>query len=493
MALGLLTSFIARSCHILLSFFLFPLSQIVAIGSVHDQAVPLYSSLIQAFPSSPNLLRGIYIDYSTYQPDFLYAILSLVVYCMNVGIHGGSLNGHRNGEGNTLSEIQAANVYIEALVHISGWLRGGILEKNGGAHSAVHRLTDCYKSDTNRTGLGIKPPNIEMWILSLFFTFYVFVFSLGIEWSLSGRGVSTPVHVHSHSFAAWAPYFQESFTHTRMNRYMLVLRFRELFTILPLTPLKEPKYELRQLHRLYHHWQPRTKQLKHLKDTFAILFETQVLASSSTSASSSSSSAHTDSSASKDSESKKESRSDDSSSSSSSSPFVPLSDLSLTDLLTRPHLSILPVSMPASWSLTLAPNHSDLSHSSHACTDTESNGNGTGGGGGGGNETKGRRNNKRLRHVNVVPEEEMMDIRQMNTITSSESGSSSTEVPSVQPLNQSQQFLQLKSSSLPLSFSKGALNGPLASVPSKLWTQIFMRTLNCTPRVWVLLGQIPIQ
>lgn len=292
--------------------------KVMCIGSVHDQAVPLYSALLQSFPSCPNLMRALYVDYHTYQPDFLHALLSLIIYLMNTGVHGRRSTGP--------DDDAAANVYVEALVHLSGWLRGGLLEKNGGAHSAVHRLTDCY--------------------------------NLAMEWSLSGRGVRVPVHVHSHSFAVWAPYFQDSFTVTRMNRYMMLLRFRELFSLLPATPL-DATQELTRLYHLYTSWHPRHKQQKLLREAFAPLFDVQspsgVVPSSAAAAGGASS--HEDGrggGGSNSSGNAGRSGGDVLNPSGGGSPPVPLPPLheSLVDLLTPPRLPILPVVLPHSWQMT---------------------------------------------------------------------------------------------------------------------------------------------
>lgn len=205
--------------------------------------MPLYSSLLQSFPSSPNLLRGIYIDYSTYQPEFPYALLSLVIYLMNTGAHGVRRVAGANSNATDAADADdaAANVYVEALVHISGFLRGSLLENNGGAHSAIHRLTDCYKSVATRTlprsWTCRHVASDAHFCVGFCLSLHPRPLSLGIEWSMSGRGVRTPVHVHSHSFSSWAPYLQANFTNTRMNRYMMVMRFRELFSRLNDTKL----------------------------------------------------------------------------------------------------------------------------------------------------------------------------------------------------------------------------------------------------------------
>lgn len=116
--------------------------KVLCAGSVHDQTVPLYSSLIQSFPSCSNLLRAIFVEYSSYQPDFLYALLSLIVFSMNVGAHGTRAHEAAPHSDQILNHSTA---HVEALIHLSGFLRGGLLEKNGGAHSAIHRLTDLYE------------------------------------------------------------------------------------------------------------------------------------------------------------------------------------------------------------------------------------------------------------------------------------------------------------------------------------------------------------
>jgi len=257
-----------RRYMIALHFLLENAVKILCVGSAHDQVVPLYSSLLQSFPSSPNLLRAVYVDFSNYNPhEFLYALLSLCVYMMNSGVHGripnmvprGSGTPAARGDANTRPTSSSTSgskqhsssssllpfapmypTYVEALIHLSGFLRGGLLEKNGGAHSAVHRLTDVY--------------------------------NLGVEWSLSGRGQSSPVIVHSHSFALWAPQFNAAFTASSMNRYLLNVRMRELFAMLPFTKLNAEE-ELARLHYLYSNWQPRLKHHRLLKESLATVFE----------------------------------------------------------------------------------------------------------------------------------------------------------------------------------------------------------------------------
>ena len=58
--------------------------KVLLVGSVHDQVVPLYSSLAHLLgASSPNVLRAVYVDYAHYQPDFLYSFLSLLLFLSN--------------------------------------------------------------------------------------------------------------------------------------------------------------------------------------------------------------------------------------------------------------------------------------------------------------------------------------------------------------------------------------------------------------------------
>ena len=205
--------------------------KLLLVGSVHDQVVPLYSSLAHLLGASPNLLRAMYVDYVHYQPDFLYSLLSLVLYLSN-----------RPRPPSASSEAN------DVLPHISGFVRGSLLEKQGGAHSAMHRCVDVY--------------------------------GLGVEWAMSGRGVAEEGMAGvgggrrpmSYSAAMWSSQLSDGFTSGRFNRHLLLLRVREMMAQLGTVDGLVEAEERERLDELFAQWQPRTKNLRLLKDTLQPVF-----------------------------------------------------------------------------------------------------------------------------------------------------------------------------------------------------------------------------
>jgi hypothetical protein len=193
------------------------------VGSVHDQVVPLYSSLAQILPNNANIMRAFYVDYAHYAPDFLYALISLLLYMHNT------------------SSGQFPQ-YSDLLVHLSGFCRGGLLSGAGGAHSAIHRLRDLY--------------------------------SLAVEFALIGPAEREigPTQLNTQSYALWSAVLSDNFTHSRFNKYLLQLRARELISALPYSELSNAAPEINRLRALFQDWQPRLKAHKILKETLNSVF-----------------------------------------------------------------------------------------------------------------------------------------------------------------------------------------------------------------------------
>ena len=214
--------------------------RVLLVGSVHDAVVPLYSSLGQLLGRSSNLLRAMYVDYQHYQPDFLYSFLSLALYLAN-----------RPPTTNQQSVGSAAG--SDVLTHLSGFLRGSLLEKAGGAHSAMHRLVDVY--------------------------------GLAVEWAMSGSGdvVSEPAAsiggggtAGGYSGVMWSSYLTDGFTLGKLNRHLLVWSVRGM--LLELEGRRgeqglDVDDERRRLSALFVEWAPKTKNLRALRETLAAVFD----------------------------------------------------------------------------------------------------------------------------------------------------------------------------------------------------------------------------
>ena len=209
--------------------------KLLLVGSVHDGVVPLYSSLAHLLGSNRNILRALYVDHAHYAPDFLYSLLQLLLFLTNrteTEQDSGSLTQH------------SAN---DVLPHLSGFVRGGLLEKQGGAHSAMHRCTDVY--------------------------------GLAVDWAMSGRGQlavasasAAASRLRSYSAVLWSSQLSDAFTTGRFNRHMLLIRVKEMMEELKAVQGLVEEEESRRLTLLFRQWQPRTRSLKSMKETLQPIF-----------------------------------------------------------------------------------------------------------------------------------------------------------------------------------------------------------------------------
>ena len=213
--------------------------RVMLVGSVHDAVVPLYSSLGQLLGRSSNLTRAMYVDYQHYQPDFLYSFLSLALYLSN--------------RPPTQHQPPGSAVGSDVLTHLSGFLRGSLLEKAGGAHSAMHRLVDVY--------------------------------GLAVEWAMSGPGeVSNEVTASgsgtgpagAYSGVMWSSHLTDGFTLSKLNRHLLGWSVRGMMTELDGRRGEkglDVEEEKRRLTGLFVEWAPRSKNLRALRETLAVVFD----------------------------------------------------------------------------------------------------------------------------------------------------------------------------------------------------------------------------
>ena len=212
--------------------------RVMLVGSVHDAVVPLYSSLGQLLGRSTNLVRAMYVDYQHYQPDFLYSLLSLTLYLSN--------------NPPALTQPPGLAPGSDVLTHLSGFLRGSLLEKAGGAHSAMHRLVDVY--------------------------------GLAVEWALSGAGEvasdvvggGSVVVAGGYSGVMWNAHLTDGFTLSKLNRHLLVWSVRGMLAELESRRGEsglDVDGERQRLMALYVEWAPKSKNLRALRETLAVVFD----------------------------------------------------------------------------------------------------------------------------------------------------------------------------------------------------------------------------
>ncbi|KAI8874911.1 hypothetical protein K501DRAFT_203707 [Backusella circina FSU 941] len=94
--------------------------QMVMVGSMQDQVVPLYSSIMTTL-IHPNILRHVYIDGSIYsEDDFLISLVVFSVKLRNIGLYDHDL-----------------------LIHLSEVLAGSLYALEGG-HSTIYEEVEVY-------------------------------------------------------------------------------------------------------------------------------------------------------------------------------------------------------------------------------------------------------------------------------------------------------------------------------------------------------------
>lgn len=218
--------------------------RIMLVASIGDAVVPLYSALWQGVAPHTHLIRAIYIDSNLYAPDFLYTLLCTLLYLLNSNVSGDLLNNNH-----TLSSVS------DLLIHISGFVRGRLLDKNGGAHSAIHREAAVYNCSAE----------------------YLFALpDVNTAQYHTNTNTTTTIEptVNCNSYAMWAVYLTDSFTHSQFNKHILLMRCQQLIQLLYHsgndTIDGESEYQLlKYLHNNYH---PRSKTLRSFRDALIPLF-----------------------------------------------------------------------------------------------------------------------------------------------------------------------------------------------------------------------------
>jgi hypothetical protein len=87
--------------------------------------VPLFSALLHGVEANRNLLRALYVSSSQqrHAPDFLMALLALTLHMRNAGV-----------------------AFVDLMPHLSGFVKGRLLTRGGGAHSAIHKDACVYRA-----------------------------------------------------------------------------------------------------------------------------------------------------------------------------------------------------------------------------------------------------------------------------------------------------------------------------------------------------------
>ncbi len=201
------------------------------VGSWFDQVVPLFSACLYAIEEPPiatntspspihvasNLCRAIFVSSELFQHDFLSSLVRLCLHVRNMG--------HES----------------EVLVHLSGFLRGRLIQRREGAHSVVRSNVD--------------------------------VFGHACQWMLAFRGQPTanPFSVSLRSSALqYGPFFSEVFTHSDHNRFLLYRHVKHLLRLAETLHLDD---ELQELRTAFASWKPELKTLQQLHQQLLVNFQ----------------------------------------------------------------------------------------------------------------------------------------------------------------------------------------------------------------------------
>jgi hypothetical protein len=200
-------------------------------GSWFDQVVPLYSACMYAIEEPPptasisvatgqpmsNLCRAIFVQSDLFQSlDFLTSLARLCLHVRNLG--GTS----------------------DVLIHLSGFIRGRLLQRREGAHSVVHSNVD--------------------------------VFGTATHWFLAFRGQPSPApfQVSLRTTAQFGVFFTEAFTNSDLNRHLLVRHTSQLLATCRMLRLD---HELDDLRTNFLTWKPDNRSLQQLQSAMAPLFK----------------------------------------------------------------------------------------------------------------------------------------------------------------------------------------------------------------------------
>jgi hypothetical protein len=155
------------------------------VASLMVQVVPLFSAMLHLVHSNANLMRALYVPLSAQLLDV--AEVQVPIALIAVALHV-SNSPH-------LSHVMS-RCDNDVLVHLSGYVRGRLLRRNGGAHSDIHREQT--------------------------------VFDHGVLWALQGAGRRTCVVTNTTSSASFAPLFNDTFTCSSANSHLLLVRTQQL-------------------------------------------------------------------------------------------------------------------------------------------------------------------------------------------------------------------------------------------------------------------------
>lgn len=221
--------------------------RLILIGSVSDAVVPLYSALWQGLAPHTHLIRAIYVDNALYQPDFLYALLCTLLYLCNSNISGDLLNANH-----TLSSAS------DLLVHLSGFLRGKLLDKNGGAHSAIHREVEVYNCAVEYLFALPDVANAEQKQQAT---------------ATLNKNIVEPT-VNCNSYAMWAVYLTDALAHSPFNKHLLLMRCQQLMQLLRHSGSDtiDGQAEYALLKHLHNNYHPRSRTLRSLRDALIPLY-----------------------------------------------------------------------------------------------------------------------------------------------------------------------------------------------------------------------------
>jgi hypothetical protein len=154
--------------------------QVIAVASLMDQVVPLYSATMHALYSH-NLLRLVYVQDTHLQDPFALHLVNMLVLLQNTGV--------RN----------------DLIVHISGFLRGPLITVKQGTHSTISAEEEIYQTCVD-------------WMLR-----HTHERALNID--------QQHAYMDKRSSVAWCSKMSDQFYYSSLNAHLIKVQFEEIMAL----------------------------------------------------------------------------------------------------------------------------------------------------------------------------------------------------------------------------------------------------------------------
>jgi hypothetical protein len=155
--------------------------QIMAMASVMDQVVPLYSGTLHGLYSE-NLVRAFYVYDMGNEEAFVVRILYILIFLANVGLES------------------------DLLVFISGFIRGPLISVKPGTHSTISSDEQTYQS-------------FALW------------FQHAITKRHSKKNRLTNIAINNKSSVSWCQRLNDQFYFSSINKHLIKVQFDQILAL----------------------------------------------------------------------------------------------------------------------------------------------------------------------------------------------------------------------------------------------------------------------